>query len=167
MGPFLVLMALGANVVAVDLDRDFIWRRLIKIARNSSGTITFPLTKPQKDIANDEELFTKAGCNLFTHTPMIRDWLLDLYPGKKFCVGSYAYLDGARHVQVSLAMDAICKDLSEKRQASLAYLCTPTDLHLVPKEAYEAAVDNYKKYSKRIGCKFAVKNHWHAVILQT
>ena len=155
MGPFLVLMALGANVVAVDLDRPFIWQRLIKIARLSSGSITFPLSKPQKDCATDEELLSAAGCNLFTHTPMIRDWLLDLYPGKKMTVGSYAYLDGARHVQVSLAMDAICKDMSEKRKASLAYLCTPTDLHICPKEAYEAAVDNHKRYSGRIGCKFS------------
>ena len=153
MGPFLVLMALGANVIAVDLDRDFIWRRLIKIARQSSGTITFPLRKPQDQCSTEDELLKNAGCNLFTHTPMIRDWVLGLYPGKKFTVGSYAYLDGARHVQVSLAMDAICKDLSEKRKASLAYLCTPTDLHLIPKEAYEAAKKNYKAYSGRPFCK--------------
>jgi Protein tyrosine phosphatase-like protein, PTPLA len=154
MGPFLVLMALGANVIAVDLNRDFIWRRLIKIAKCSSGSITFPVSVPQDKIANDEELYQKAGCNLFTHTPMIRDWLMDLYPGKNFTVGSYAYLDGARHVQVSLAMDAICRDLSEKRKASLAYLCTPTDLHLVPKEAYDAAVSNYKEYSGRLFCEY-------------
>jgi Protein tyrosine phosphatase-like protein, PTPLA len=154
MGPFLVLMALGANVIAVDLDRDFIWSRLIKIARLSSGTITFPVKVPQDECKSDDDLFKNAGCNLFTHTPMIRDWLLDLYPGKKFTVGSYAYLDGALHVQVSLAMDAISKDLSEKRKASLAYLCTPTDLHLVPKEAYEAARENYKKYSARPFCEY-------------
>jgi len=153
MGPFLVLMALGANVIAVDLDRPFIWQRLIKIARLSSGSITFPLSKPQDKLAGEEELMEKAGCNLFTHTPMIRDWLMDLYPGKSFTIGSYAYLDGARHVQVSLAMDAICRDLSEKRKnTSLAYLCTPTDLHLVPKEAYDAARENFKKYSGRPFC---------------
>ena len=49
---------------------------------------------------------------------MIKDWLLSLYPGKEFVVGSYAYLDGALHVQVSLAMDAISKALSEQRKAS-------------------------------------------------
>merc|ERR1719384_1517646 len=32
MGPFLVLMALGANVIGIDLDRPHIWRRLISIA---------------------------------------------------------------------------------------------------------------------------------------
>jgi hypothetical protein len=86
---------------------------------------------------------------------MIRDWLLDLYPGKPFTVGSYAYLDGALHVQVSLAMDAICRDLSEKRKGtSLAYLCTPTDLHLIPKEAHDAAAQNYADYSKRLYCAY-------------
>ena len=30
MGPFEVLMSLGANVVAIDLDRPFIWKRLIE-----------------------------------------------------------------------------------------------------------------------------------------
>lgn len=85
---------------------------------------------------------------------MIRDWLLDLYKGKAFTVGSYAYLNGALHVQVSLAMDAITKDLSEKRpNTSLAYLCTPTDLHLVPEEAFRASEANFREFSKKPLCK--------------
>lgn len=154
MGPLHVLLALGANVIAVDLDRPFIWKRLIGLAKNSTGTMTFPLKKDQSSLKTDDDLYENAGCNLFTHTPLIRDWLMDLYPGKKFTVGSYAYLNGALHVQVSLAMDGITKYLSEKRPGtSLAYLCTPTDLHLVPKEAWEASVANFKEYSKRILCK--------------
>jgi hypothetical protein len=154
MGPLLVLMALGANVIAVDLDRSGIWKRLINIARKSPGSITFPMKVEQSKCATDEALFEAAGCNLFTHTPMIRDWLMQLYPGKAFTVGCYAYLDGALHVQVSLAMDAICKDLSEKRKnTSLAYLCTPTDLHLIPKEAHEAAKENFKSFSRKMYCK--------------
>ena len=154
MGPFLVLMALGANVIAVDLDRSGIWERLIGIAKKSCGTLTFPMKVEQVKCDSDEALYEASGCNLFTQTPLIRDWLLDLYPNKAFTVGSYAYLNGALHVQVSLAMDAICKDLSEKRKGtSLAYLCTPTDLHLVPKEAHEASLENYKEYSKKIFCK--------------
>lgn len=153
MGPFLVLMALGANVVAIDLDRPRIWERLITICKKSTGSITFPLKKEQSTYKSDEELYANAGCNLFTHTPMIRDWLLDLYPGKAFTVGSYAYLDGALHVQVSLAMDAITRDLSEKRKdTSLAYLCTPTDLHLIPKEAHDASKEHLKNYSKDPYC---------------
>jgi len=153
MGPFLVLMALGANVIAVDLDRSGIWKRLLTIAKKSSGTMTFPLKKPQSEITNDDDLYANAGCNLFTDTPRIRDWVIKLYPDKKISVGSYAYLNGALHVQVSLAMDAICKDLSEKRNASLSYLCTPTDLHVVTKEAHEASVDEYKTYSSKLFCK--------------
>jgi len=85
---------------------------------------------------------------------MIRDWLMKLSPGTPFTVGSYAYLNGALHVLVSLAMDAICRDLSEKRpKTSLAYLCTPTDLHLIPKEAHEAAASNYEVYSTIPYCK--------------
>ena len=152
MGPFLVLMALGANVIAVDLDRNFIWERLLTIAKKSSGSITFPLKVEQSTIKSDADLYASSGCNLFTDTPRIRDWVLDLYPGKKLTVGSYAYLNGALHVQVSLAMDAICKALSEKRQASLAYLCTPTDLHVITKEAHEASVKEFKTFSTKPYC---------------
>lgn len=154
MGPFLVLMALGANVIAVDLDRAGIWKRLVSIAKKSSGSITFPMKVEQSSCKSDDELYAACGCNLFTHTPRIRDWLVDLYPGKQFVVGSYAYLNGALHVQVSLAMDAISKDLSEKRKASLAYLCTPTDLHVITQEAHEASVEEYKTYSTKIYCIF-------------
>jgi len=150
-----VLMALGANVIAVDLDRKPIWERLIRIAKKSPGSITFPLKIDQKECTTESALCEQAGCNLFTDTPKIRDWLLDLYPGKAFTVGSYAYLNGALHVQVSLAMDAITRDLSEKRpNTSLAYLCTPTDLHLVPKESYEAVKANIKEFSNKPFCMF-------------
>jgi hypothetical protein len=127
MGPFLVLMALGANVVAIDLDRSGIWKRLISIAKSSSGSITFPMKVPQEDCKDEDAMYEAAGCNLFTQTPQIRDWLLELYPGKPFTVGSYAYLNGA-------------------------YLCTPTDLHLIPQEAHEAAAAHYKNYSKKLYC---------------
>ena len=116
------------------------------------------MAQKQSALKSGDELYSNAGCNLFTHTPMIRDWLMGLYPGKSFTVGSYAYLNGALHVQVSIAMDAIVRDLSEKRPGtSLAYLCTPTDLHLVPTEAWDASVANYKEYSKRVLCKCDIK----------
>ena len=155
MGPLLVLLALGANIVAVDLDRPGIWKRLISLTKDSPGTLTFPVKTDPKNLGSEDELYAAAGCNLFTHTPMIRDWLVQLYPGKPFTVGCYAYLDGALHVQVSLAMDAICRDLSLLRKhTSLAYLCTPTDLHLVPPEAHQAMKENLKAYSGKLYCKY-------------
>lgn len=47
MGPLLTLLSLGANVIAIDLDRKGIWDRLIRETRNSPGTLIFPLKKKQ------------------------------------------------------------------------------------------------------------------------
>ena len=74
MGPFLVLMALGA-----DLDRPNIWNRLITFAQQSPGTITSPLKIEQSLCATNNELYTNAGCNLFTDTPV-------------FVIGSSTYI---------------------------------------------------------------------------
>jgi hypothetical protein len=72
MGPFPLLMALGANIIAIDLDRPGIWKRLISVAKNSPGTLTFPMKVEQKGLTEDE-VAEKAGCNLFTETPEIRN----------------------------------------------------------------------------------------------
>merc|ERR1712127_547813 len=50
MGPLHVLLALGANVIAIDLDRPGIWKRLIGLAKKSSGTITFPIKQEQSTL---------------------------------------------------------------------------------------------------------------------
>lgn len=47
MGPLQVLLALGANVIALDLDRPHIWKRLITLARESAGKLIFPVKKPR------------------------------------------------------------------------------------------------------------------------
>ena len=146
MGPLEVLLALGANVIAVDLNREQIWRRLITLARSSWGSLTFPLEHGAKATSlSDDELFAKAGCNLFTQTPEIRNWLLTVHPGKHLTVGGYAYIPGDLFPRVALAMDVIIEALSEQRGASVAFLCTPTDCHLVPPAATAAAKDNLRK----------------------
>lgn len=147
MGPFLTLMALGANVIAIDLDRPGIWSRLIKVARGSPGRLIFPLKQKQSQLKTDDAIAENAGGNLFTDTPEIRNWLLTVAPGKQLIVGAYAYLDGELHVKVSLAMDAVIRDLTSKRKAAAAYLCTPTDVHVVTQEAHDAAAEEYAKPS--------------------
>ncbi|KAJ3089570.1 Very-long-chain (3R)-3-hydroxyacyl-CoA dehydratase PASTICCINO 2 [Quaeritorhiza haematococci] len=139
MGPYPLLMALGANVIAIDLNRPQIWRKLIDIAANSPGTLTFPL-RADVDIKDTDKVCENAGCNLLTETPEIRNWLLSACEGKDCVVGSYAYLDGELHVRLSLAMDAIVRDLIQsKKVKGCAYLCTPTDVHVIPSEAQKAA----------------------------
>jgi len=149
MGPFLVLMALGANIIAIDLDREGIWKRLITIAEQSPGTLTFPLKKPQKEISSSDELYKQAGSNLITQAPEINNWLQTVYPDKNLTVGCYVYLDGEAHVKVALACDAIMKGLSESRKTGLAYLCTPTDAHVITDEARKVALANYNSLDWR------------------
>jgi hypothetical protein len=149
MGPFEVLMSLGANIIAVDLDLPRIWKRLITIAQESSGTITFPLKKPQSEIDtsnNFEEIFANAGSNLSKQTPEINNWLQSLYPDKSLTIGCYVYLNGEDHVKVALACDAIMKQMSENRRSALAFLCTPTDAHVITTDARRAAIANLKSY---------------------
>ncbi|EDQ87551.1 uncharacterized protein MONBRDRAFT_37825 [Monosiga brevicollis MX1] len=165
MGPYLVLMALGANVIALDLDRPQIWERLIKVARESAGTLIFPTKKPVAELTTDELIYANAGANLFTDTPEICNWVSDLMPKEEFIVGGwcfavyvqqviyfvvrfnrYAYLDGEKHVRVSLAMDAIKAGVIRRRKTvtTLAYLCSPTDVFVVSTDARDAAAANYK-----------------------
>ncbi|CAM9587436.1 unnamed protein product [Chrysoparadoxa australica] len=142
MGPLLFLMELGANVVAVDLDRPGIWKRLLGIAKDSCGTMTFPLSVEQSSV-DEADLVNFAGCNLLTQTPEIANWVEKIHPGKPLVVGAYAYLDGELHVRVSLAMDAIIERLtSQRKNVTPAYLCTPTDVHVIPPEAREAMEAN-------------------------
>eukprot|EP00611_Tribonema_gayanum_P018916 TRINITY_DN3221_c0_g1_i3.p1 TRINITY_DN3221_c0_g1~~TRINITY_DN3221_c0_g1_i3.p1 ORF type:complete len:570 (-),score=234.90 TRINITY_DN3221_c0_g1_i3:293-1939(-) len=150
MGPLRLLLELGANVIAVDLDRPHIWTSLLALARASSGTMTFP-TKGDTAGMSDEQIAGVAGCNLLTETPEILDWLRSTHAGKPLVVGAYAYLDGELHVRVSLAMDAIIKGLTEDKAAhpavTPAYLCTPTDIHVSTADARAAAAKNYSPLS--------------------
>ena len=53
--------------------------------------------------------------------------------------------DGALFVKLSMAMDAIAKDLVESRKnTALAYLCTPTDCHISTPAASAVASRNYR-----------------------
>ncbi|KNC86978.1 hypothetical protein SARC_00871 [Sphaeroforma arctica JP610] len=144
MGPFIALTKLGANIIALDLDRPGIWERLITTVRKSNATITFPLKKAQAQCTSDTELFANAGCNLFSETPEIKNWLINVHPSKAFIIGAYAYLDGELHVRVSLAMDAIIAGVCEKRpEASAAYLMTPTHIYGCQEETAQASRVQY------------------------
>merc|ERR1712232_1411334 len=149
MGPLLVLLALGANVIAVDLNRAPIWKRLIGLARESCGTITFPIRKAESEIKGDDDLYENAGCDLIKEVPEINNWLQTVHPDKDLVIGCYVYLDGEAHVRVVLACDAIIQGMCEKRKAAIAFLCTPTDLHVIPEEARQEAQRRYSSMSLR------------------
>lgn len=55
-------------------------------------------------------------------------------------IGAYAYLDGAQHVRVAAAMNAIQAAIAARRgDTTLALLATPTDAYAVPAAALRAA----------------------------
>lgn len=151
MCPFRALLELGADIIAIDLDKPKVWKKLLKIAQESCGTITFPIRFDcQKNIEklSIDELAEVAGCNLLTQTPEICDWLLNVFPTSQLTIGGYCYLDGEAHVRVSLAMDFIMKNTLENRPTtSIAVLLSPTDVFSVPEEAHAAANKMYKKLS--------------------
>ena len=72
MGPFPKLLAMGATVVAIDIPGGWgkgtkrptagLWKRLCDTAKNSPGSIVFPLTKPQSACASEEEMYESSGC---------------------------------------------------------------------------------------------------------
>ena len=134
MGPLESLLAWGATVVAVDLNRPKIWRRLIKFARTSAGTLIIPVSTKLDESVDDETLAQHAGANIISQAPEIAAWLKTI--DQPLTVGCYAYLDGGAHVRVSLAMDAIAQTVRDaKPDTSFAYLLTPTDVYGIPMAA--------------------------------
>ena len=150
MGPFNLLRDLGAHIIAVDLDRPQIWKRIIESVEDSTASVTFAMKEPFKDQKGDD-LYKLCGANIMNDTPDICMWLKDALPkvcaGKPVTVGGYAYLDGELHVRVNLACDAIMNSVITHygaKNTRLANLCTPTDAYLIPKAANEAAAKFYK-----------------------
>ena len=135
MGPLQPLSRWGAHVVAVDVPKDRIWDRVRKAARAGSGTLTLPLSD------------AGAGVDLLTQTPEVGTFLRAAADGMPLTIGSYAYADGARHVQVAHASDALVALLLRERPGTgYAELATPTDAFAVPVEVVE---DSRRRWSRR------------------
>ncbi|MBI1378345.1 MAG: hypothetical protein GC157_12805 [Frankiales bacterium] len=135
MGPLRSLLRWGAHVVAVDLPRPEVWAQVIATARASAGRLTVPVpvgVEPEDDAA----LAAAAGVDLVRRLPEVRAWLADLEG--PFTLGTYTYADGAAHVRVALAADALAASLLETRaDVGLAFLATPTDVYAVLPDAVE------------------------------
>ena len=94
-----------------------------------------------------------AGCNLMEEPREIAAWLAEwvatLPRTARVCIGNYTYLDGELHVKLALCADhliATVLDAGAKRLSrppACAFLCTPTDAHLVPAAAASAAEAAY------------------------
>lgn len=169
IAPFAPLLNSGATVIAIDLERPAIWERLIEIARNSPGRLILPLKKPFKAGLRDDQIAGMAGADLSCDAPEIRTWLLNM--NRPMTIGAYAYADGALHVRIAMAMDAVIKDIIAKREdVSIAFLLTPSDSFAVPVTIAKTAQSRFKQNQARsflysaarlisMGTMFAPHNH--------
>ncbi len=156
MGPTRSLLRWGARVHAVDLARTDLWARLIETTRNTAGSLRVPIrlgadgTPPfvvggvvHPD--DDATVAARAGADLISQAPEIATWLDEI--DQPFVLGTYAYADGATHVLLSVAADAVAERLRGGRDdLTLAYLATPTDVFAVPMDVVS---DSRRRWSTR------------------
>src|SRR5207248_2150283 len=134
MGPVEALSRWGATLIAIDVRKPPVWRRILEAARAGCGTLHLPVGSD----ADSGDLVDTAGADLLTELPEIRAWLDTFDTG--LVVGSYAYADGAAFVRVAAAADALLADLAAARaDTALTYLASPTDVFAVPMSIVDAA----------------------------
>lgn len=132
MGPLQALLEWGAEVIAVDLPRREVWRRVERVAQRGAGVLHLPETEGE------------PGADLLHDLPAVADWLEE-FDGP-LVVGNYVYADGAANLRLSMATDALAGRLSDARQGlTLAYLATPTDVFGVPAEVVAASSAAYER----------------------
>lgn len=145
-GPLRWLMRWRANVVAIDVPRADVWRRIADIAYSGNGQLIVPVRRgasaASAPAADSAEWFGAAGADLISDAPDLARWLASL--DRPLDVGALAYLDGERHVRVAMGMDMIAQALTAgDARHTLAFLATPTDVFAVARETAEAAVAAY------------------------
>ena len=146
-GPLTWLARWKANIVAVDLPNERVWAKILNTIKNGNATLYAPCFDKMTDTQDIDTLKNKLGANLLTQIPEITQWLCD--NPQRLDLASIAYLDGEKHVRVSMAMDSIMSTVSEqKADSSLMYMCTPTDVYAVPKEVIEGSIAKNQQRSK-------------------
>lgn len=140
MGPLQAMLRWGGNLVGVDLPRADLWSRVLGVARAGAGRLTIPV-RP-----GDGPLEETAGVDLLTGLPDVAAWLGAL-PGP-LLLGNYVYADGVTNLRVSAAVDALTVHLlGARKDVSLGFLATPTDVFAVPEEVVEHATAGHGKLS--------------------
>ncbi|MEV0155646.1 hypothetical protein AB0H57_18135 [Micromonospora sp. NPDC050686] len=141
MGPLPSVLRWGGEVVAVDLPRPEIWRRLLRTAHRYGGRLHLPV-RPGTPVADDAALAAGAGADLLHRLPQAAAWLRGL--DGRLVLGNYVYADGATNVRVATAVDALTVHLARHRpDVALAFLATPTDVYAVPADAVAHAERGY------------------------
>ncbi|MBP9918882.1 MAG: hypothetical protein KBF43_09890 [Dermatophilaceae bacterium] len=137
MGPLRSVLRWGGEVVALDVPRPDLWRRLLNDTRGYAGWLHLPV-RPGPEHAAE-----RAGANLVTEWPLVGDWIMS-HDGP-LVIGNYVYADGANNVRVCAAVDALTQVVSAARpDTALGFLATPTDVFAVPGTAVSRSVAAYQ-----------------------
>jgi len=141
MGPLGALLGWGATVAAVDLPKPAVWERVVRTARGAAGRLLVPVPEGSEDDAAGA-----AGADLLAEVPEVADWLGRL--DGRLVVGNYLYADGGTHVRVAVAADELAVRVTAARpDTGLAFLATPTDVFVVPRDAVEQSTRAYRERS--------------------
>ena len=141
-GPLRWLTRWRANVVAVDINRPEVWKRIADIALAGNGTLAIPMRDSTGQVA-ENDWYGAAGANLISEAPEIAAWLTTF--DQTLDVASLAYLDGERHVRVAMGMDMIVDAVcAANPRTTLAFMGTPSDIYAIPQGAAEDAMAAYK-----------------------
>ena len=135
-GPLSWLAKWRANIVAIDLPHPAIWEKITKVIEKGNAT----LIAPQMKVADKQQL----GANLLTQTPEIANWLNTF--SETLDLAGIAYLDGEKHVRVSIAMISIMEQVSQRKpDSSIMFMLTPTDIYAIPKAVVHSIQDKIKQ----------------------
>ena len=146
-GPLPWLAKWKANIVALDLNNERVWSKILNTVLQGNATLYAPSLKAVESTNSIRENAETLGVNLLIHMPEIAHWLTQFK--ENLDLAAIAYLDGEKHVRVSMAMDTIMSYVSEQKvNTSLMYMCTPTDVYAVPEEVIKASQDKFKRRSK-------------------
>ncbi|MFE3059133.1 hypothetical protein [Nocardia sp. NPDC059239] len=134
LSPLATLSAWGADVLAVDVAGRDLWQRIGETARSGAGTVRWPL-RPDGT----------PGLDLATELPELSAWLTTESHELPLVLGMYAYADRGAHVRITMAADLLATHLSGlDARTALAYLATPTDAFVVPREVVDAGVSAWR-----------------------
>jgi hypothetical protein len=145
-GPLAWLARWRANIVAVDVTRPEVWQRIVATVEQGNGRLIAPVMHPVPDGTPAEQWIGAAGADLLTDAVAVSAWLSTL-PGP-LDVGALAYLDGERHVRVSIAMDMVQQvACAAHPHTTLAWMATPTDVFAVPEATARRAMQAFEHRS--------------------
>lgn len=131
MGPLTQLAQWQADVVAVDVAAPAVVSKITSIARMGAGRVTMPV----------EHATGRIGADLAGDIDSLAAWFeKELTDDAVPVVAAQAYADGAAHIEINLAADALGGRIARRHPSTvLSYLNTPTDSFLVPEPATEFA----------------------------